>query len=240
MSLLPPAVEPESYMPVGSPAIEAPDAPQAGVCSSDRFVTQQILRLVRQLFIPGWPRPARHVVFSAVDAATYTAEMCMDVGKALCAQVPGSVCVVESNLQNPQLEEIYYRRDHPPDRVPEDHGLLHGLCQHVSGRLWIAPSKVLAGDGRNFSAAWLERRLLELHFEFDYTVLHGPPARAGSEAVLLGRLCDGVALVVEAHQTRRATAHKAKEVLQAANVRLLGTVLTERTFPIPEGIYRRL
>jgi hypothetical protein len=29
-------------------------------------------------------------------------------------------------------------------------------------------------------------------------------------------------------------------LLQAANARLLGTVLSERTFPIPERIYRKL
>jgi hypothetical protein len=31
-----------------------------------------------------------------------------------------------------------------------------------------------------------------------------------------------------------------KDMLQATNTRLLGTVLSERTFPIPAGIYRRL
>ena len=31
-----------------------------------------------------------------------------------------------------------------------------------------------------------------------------------------------------------------QEKLQAANARLLGTVLSERTFPIPETIYKKL
>jgi Mrp family chromosome partitioning ATPase len=56
----------------------------------------------------------------------------------------------------------------------------------------------------------------------------------------MGRLKDGVALVIEAHRTRRVKAQKAKEILQAANLKVLGTVLSERTFPIPEAIYRNL
>jgi hypothetical protein len=30
------------------------------------------------------------------------------------------------------------------------------------------------------------------------------------------------------------------EMLEASQVRILGTVLSDRVFPIPEGIYRRL
>jgi len=79
-----------------------------------------------------------------------------------------------------------------------------------------------------------------LRLEFDYTVLHGPAAGAGSEAALLGATCDGLVLVLQANTTRRATAQRAKETLHSANARLLGTVLSERTFPIPSAIYKRL
>jgi len=57
---------------------------------------------------------------------------------------------------------------------------------------------------------------------------------------LLGYLSDGVILVLEANSTRRAAAQRAVQVLHATNARLLGSVLSGRTFPIPEEIYRRL
>jgi Mrp family chromosome partitioning ATPase len=47
-------------------------------------------------------------------------------------------------------------------------------------------------------------------------------------------------LVLEANSTRRAGAQKVKEKLHSANARLLGAVLSERTFPIPETIYKKL
>jgi len=49
-----------------------------------------------------------------------------------------------------------------------------------------------------------------------------------------------VVLVLEANATRRVAALSAKEALEAAGVRLLGTVLNDRTFPIPEKLYRKL
>jgi len=80
----------------------------------------------------------------------------------------------------------------------------------------------------------------ELRAEFDYVLVDAPPVNLYADAILLGQLADGVVLVVQANSTRRETARKVKETLQAAKVNLLGTVLDKRTFPIPEPFYRRL
>jgi Mrp family chromosome partitioning ATPase len=56
----------------------------------------------------------------------------------------------------------------------------------------------------------------------------------------LGQVADAAILVIEANSTRRLTARNAKETFDAAGVRLLGTVLHNRSFPIPEKLYRRL
>jgi Mrp family chromosome partitioning ATPase len=57
---------------------------------------------------------------------------------------------------------------------------------------------------------------------------------------LLGQVVDAAILVIEANRTRRLTVRRAKDTLDAAGVLVLGTVLHNRTFPIPEGIYKRL
>ena len=53
-------------------------------------------------------------------------------------------------------------------------------------------------------------------------------------------VADAAILVIEANSTRRLTARKAKESLDAAGVRVLGTVLHNRSFPIPGWVYRNL
>jgi Mrp family chromosome partitioning ATPase len=57
---------------------------------------------------------------------------------------------------------------------------------------------------------------------------------------MFGRLADGVVLVIEAHATRREAARKAKETIEASNIKLLGAVFNKRTFPIPEALYNRI
>jgi Mrp family chromosome partitioning ATPase len=239
VDVLRPGLQPEV---VETPAQQAavPALSEQMAWSPDRFADEQIRMLVRRVFLPGWPKPARHVVFSAVEEGAYVAEICMEVGRALSAQVAGSVCVIEANPHNPELESVFGRFDYRPASRTELKPL-QARSQHVSGNLWLAPLKLLLGEGDAIeSPLQLERRLSDFRTEFDYTVLHAPPAGKYSEAALLGHLSDGMALVLEANSTRRVKAQNTKDMLQAANVRVLGAILSERTFPIPEGIYRRL
>jgi Mrp family chromosome partitioning ATPase len=46
--------------------------------------------------------------------------------------------------------------------------------------------------------------------------------------------------MLKANSSRRDTARKAMQELQTGNVRALGAVLNQRTFPIPEALYKRL
>ena len=92
----------------------------------------------------------------------------------------------------------------------------------------------------DLSSPWLRERLAELRLEFDYTLIQAPPAGLYSEAALLGQLSDGMILVLQANSTRRAAAKKVKQMLLATNVALLGAVLSERTFPIPQNLYKKL
>jgi protein-tyrosine kinase len=217
-----------------------PAALSAAAWDAARFADQQIRMLVRQVFVPGWPKPARHVVFSAVDENTYVAEICMEVAKALAAQIPGSVCVIEANLHNPELESVFARPDYRKS-FRNELKPLQACSQQIERNLWLAPLRVLLDDHDRFpSSAFLERRLSDFRLEFDYTVLHAPPAGQYGEVAVLGQLSDGVALALEANATRRVAAQRAKEMLQAANIRVLGAILSERTFPIPQCLYRRL
>jgi Mrp family chromosome partitioning ATPase len=82
--------------------------------------------------------------------------------------------------------------------------------------------------------------MMELSKEFDYVLIDAPPVSSYADAVLLGQMADGVILVVEANSTRRGTARMVKETFEGAKVRLLGAILNNRTFPIPEALYRKL
>jgi len=89
----------------------------------------------------------------------------------------------------------------------------------------------------------LRRRCLYYWIDFptldkEYSIVLANPA--DSNAMLEGQFSDGLVLVLSALHTRRRAALKTKRALEQAGVRLLGTVLADREFPIPHNLYRRL
>ncbi len=54
------------------------------------------------------------------------------------------------------------------------------------------------------------------------------------------RAIDGVVLLVRASKARRAALLAVEHTLISAGIKLLGCVLLDRTYPIPEGLYRLL
>jgi hypothetical protein len=219
-----------------SPAPVAARAP--GGWTRENFAREQIRGLVRQLFFSSADRPVRQVVFSAVESGVDN--ICRQTGEALALETHGSVAVVSREPQALQEIEI----------VGEDEAesVAHGRCSalrlagtRMRGNLWfLTEDDVVATDRHLVRRTPLHSHLGELRREFEYSIIAAPPASESSDAAALGQAADGIVLVLSAHSTRRATARKVKETLDAAAARILGTVLSDRTFPIPDAIYRRL
>ena len=60
----------------------------------------------------------------------------------------------------------------------------------------------------------------------DIVLFDAPPVIAVTDAAVLGAKADGVLLVINAGQTRRDHAERAKELLEKAKVRIIGVTLT--------------
>ena len=205
----------------------------------NRFAEEQIRWLVRQVFFSPQPDAPRQVVFSAVQH-TDVGAICLRVAQILSDQVSGSTCVVEADVHARGFESVLLNNGRPRGAGQKTFPPMRNSSQKISDQLWLVPLKTFLGDQQNdLSSPWLRERLAELRLEFDYTVIQAPAA-GHSEAALLGQLSDGMILVLQANSTRRAAAKKVKQMLQATNVRLLGAVLSERTFPIPQKLYRKL
>jgi Mrp family chromosome partitioning ATPase len=114
-------------------------------------------------------------------------------------------------------------------------------CLQLEDNLWLAGPSMLANENRVLLPVHdLKDRLAQLRDVFEYVVIDAPGTSVCGDAQLLGKVADAAILAIEANSTRRLTARKAKETLEAAGVRLLGTVLCNRSFPIPERLYKRL
>jgi capsular exopolysaccharide synthesis family protein len=205
------------------------------------FSQEERMKLVQRLFImPGSDAP-RMVVFCGVETGDGSSWVCAHVSETLASQVKGSVCVVDANLRTPFLHE-YFRKDNLcglADAILGARPVRDYAQQFRGSNLWLMTCGSRTVDPHTLlTSERLYSRLTELRAGFDYVLLDGPPVNLYADATVLGKLTEGVVLVLQANSTRREAARKAKESLGAAKVRLLGAVLNKRTFPIPDALYR--
>jgi len=221
---------------------EIPKAEKDGAPRHGPDLTQEeAAKLVQRVFVFSNSHAPHVVVFSSADECNGSGEICFRAGEILAAQRAGSVCLVDANLRAPSLHQLSGLAKFPglTDATVKS-GPIRDFGVQV-GNLWIVPpgSNHAAAQGL-FASGPLRLRIGELRKEFDYVLIDAPPVSSCGDAVLLGQLSDGVILVVEANSTRRETAWLAKATLDGAKIRLLGGVLNNRRFPIPEALYRKL
>jgi hypothetical protein len=214
-----------------APQVEA--AQEESIWNTKDFTRHQIRGLVQRIFFANGSRAIRQVVFSAVDPQLDVAMICELVARALALETRSQVALVGREQKRAGITHSVAQSEEPAG--------IKSWSVQMTTNLWRVPNSRLGerctepGTGLH----WLTV-LAELRSEFEYVILEGSSAGTSSEAALLGPLTDGIILVLGAGSTRRATALKVKENLEGAQSRILGTVLSGRTFPIPERIYRRL
>ena len=196
------------------------------------FAREQIRGLVWRVFVAGGARPVKRVVFSGAEPNLDVGAICEQVARILALETRAHVALVECAETIVEASRICL--------ASKPKATIKSRSTAMTANLWRVPGTVCEPiNGVMTALDWISR-LADLSNEFEYLLIRGPAAGISSEAALLGRLTDGVILVLGAHSTRKATARKIKEGLKSAQCRILGSVLSERTFPIPDGIYRRL
>jgi hypothetical protein len=202
-----------------------------GGWDQESFAREQIRGLVRQIFFPRTASPVRQVVFSAVDTDTDVRRICRRVGETLALEAASSIAVAG------EYPKVYEAKPSYERHAEKGASQLRQTATRMGCNLWLVPLDRAGHDC--FTSASLRAYLGKLRQEFEYSIVESA-AGASSEAAAMAQLSDGIILVVSAHRTRRAAARMVKSRLESAEARILGTVLSERVFPIPEKVYRRL
>jgi Mrp family chromosome partitioning ATPase len=228
---------------VGGAALAPMAAPEPIQFSIDPVQLAELSKVVQRLFLLPGAESNRTVVFTASDSGDGCSWICARVGELLASQITGTVCLVDANLQSPTLHEQFGVSNH--------HGLSDALRQGGSMRGYVSQvsrrnlALVSCGsESKDFQSMVtsdrMRMRMNELRSEFDYVLIDSPSMSISEEAISLGSVADGVVLVLKANSTRKEKARSAVHDLQASQVKVLGAVLNQRTFPIPEKLYNKL
>jgi hypothetical protein len=196
---------------------------------SDSIRDEQVRTLVQQLFFRPESGLVRNVGFTSVEASPQTALLCLDVARAVAAEGRVEVGLIDASFDAVPLERQLRIQSPAQSQV----------TWPVCSRVWLVPRRNWWCEGNSQTITDQDlAKLCEFMTEFDFSILHC--ASVSSLTARIGRRCDGLVLVLTANKTRRLAAAQVRDRLRKIQVPLLGTVLAERRFPVPEGLYRSL
>ena len=208
----------------------------------EAIAADQDFKLVQRLFI-AQARTHSVVAFCPVESGSGCSWVITRLARILSRSLSKSVCVVDADFRAPSQHRNFVLNSAKGfaqaivESIP-----VRGLCQQVSGTsLWVLPSGGAFADPYRFLLAdRLNARIQELRKEFDYVLIDTPAAGAYADATLIGRWTDGIVMVLGADRTRHETAIGVRENIDGLGIPVLGAVLNERSYPIPDCVYRRL
>ena len=149
------------------------------------------------------------------------------------AEIGRKVLLIDGDLRRPRLHKVFgvannwglsdvLWTDSPLETVPVSHLVreteISGLCLLPGGSCGVTPSNL-------FYSPRMSRLLRRLRTEFDMIMIDAPPMVHLADARVLGRLADGVILVIRAGQTTTESALLASQRFAEDGTRVLGTVL---------------
>jgi protein-tyrosine kinase len=229
---MPGAVLPAEAFTAAVPAMEINEAAR-----------EEIGKLVQRLFLLPGKDAAHHVVFTGTESGGGCSWICARVGEILASQVTSSVCIVDCSLRAPSMHEQFKVENHYglTDALVGE-GPIRQYAQQLSRpNLWLVSSGAENSRSQELlTSGRMRMRIAELRNEFDYVLMDVAPFNVCNHAMVFGGQSDGLVLVLKANSTRRDATREITQQLKAANIRMLGAVLNQRTFPIPENIYNKL
>lgn len=230
----PPGVQADPFEADSVEASPVLDQGEASVAHCGPAAAEELRRLAQSIALSA--HAGQHVLaFCGVTGADRSELVCMRAAELLAFSFGYGVCVLDANPSTA-----------PPTRM----GWVTGNPSKIM-RLSRPPSRgtgSLSLLGKNQVASFLHtgargdllrERLSDLRQSFDYVLISAPRPR-DSRFTAVASQVDGVILAVEAGSARRGSALRAKRTIEAAQGRLIGTVLTERRFPIPQWLFELL
>jgi Mrp family chromosome partitioning ATPase len=202
---------------------------------SDRAISNRAVsdRNISSRNISSRNTSSRTVVLASSESGNGCSWICARAGELLASQVAGRVCLVDANFGRATL--------HVQFGVPNHHGLSDALREEGSIGGYVSQlsrrNLALVSAGSDFSADRADRdlaasermrlRLQELRADFDYVLVDGASLDVGDEAIALGKITDGIVLVLKTHSTRKERTRGRVQDLKSAGVRILGAVLNQ-------------
>ncbi|MCK5580769.1 MAG: CpsD/CapB family tyrosine-protein kinase [Candidatus Omnitrophica bacterium] len=110
----------------------------------------------------------------------------------------------------------------------------------IENLAFIAAGSVPENPSELLSSNKMKKLLADMKVEFDHIFIDTPPIISVADAGIVGAQADGALMMIQAGRTQRGIIKRATELLNQTHTKVLGHILTNIEYHLPEYIYRYL
>jgi capsular exopolysaccharide synthesis family protein len=186
------------------------------------------------LYQIGDNKAIRSLVFTSAVSGEGKTTVVSNLGAAM-ATSSRRVLVVDADLRRPRLHEVLgaendqgladLLNDDPNVHIEFNPSL---IAETAVPNLFILPAGKAGSDAPELlSSDRLQKVMGELTKYFDVVLVDTPPVLPYSDARSVGKIADGLVLIVRAEATDRRSALLARDIILQDRIPLIGTILTD-------------
>ena len=123
------------------------------------------------------------------------------------------------------------------NKVDPSEALFHIDMENLA---FIAAGNVAENPAELLGSDKMRQFLADMKTQFDLVLIDTPPIISVTDSGIVGTLVDGILMVIQAGRTQRGILQRAVELLEQSHSKLIGHVLTNIEYHLPEYIYRYL
>lgn len=123
------------------------------------------------------------------------------------------------------------------DKADPSEALFHIDMENLA---FIAAGSVAENPAELLGSDRMRQFLADMKTQFDFILIDTPPIIAVTDPGIVGALVDGILMTIQAGRTQRGVIRRATELLEQSQSKIIGHVLTNIEYHLPEYIYRYL
>jgi capsular exopolysaccharide synthesis family protein len=163
-----------------------------------------------------------------------------NIGICLSHKTGYKVLIIDANLRQPMVSKIF--------KISNNSGLadilemkasLSDTIKNLGGNLYILPSGETALNPPTvFSSPAMSNVVNKVKEDYDVVLIVCPDLKNYTDAVIISSLTDGIVLVINEGKVRRQVVENSLNPLRQKKTNVIGAILNNRRYVIPEIIYK--
>jgi len=185
----------------------------------------------------------RTIEFISPHRGAGASTLSREFAKVAAVKLKKSVLLLDADHRAPtQTKEFHIQQDQGWDTVLDRRERIESVLHPVPGSRLTVSQLLVSGSSQPllFESSQFRSMLARLKETFDLILIDAPPATEYTDGLVLGSKVDGVVLVAAAEETRWQAMQDVTRRFQMLGGNILGMILNNQRYHIPQAIYDRI